>query len=319
MADTDLTALTGRLAAAGAVTPQDVIALRQAIYPDMAISIEEADALVALDRALDQRCREWNDLFVEALTDYVVHQQDPADYIDEAKADWLIARLTAARGAGAGLEALVHMLEMATSAPPRLALFALDQVKAAVLADGRVGADEVALLRRLLYAAAGDGNVAITRAEAETLFDINDACRGADNDSGWTDLFAKALAASVMTVSGFQPVARDDEARAEAWLAHVDPSGMCGIAGFINRMFTAPRPDAHALWGDGLDSWRAHNAQVEAGEAAAETITDEEARWLADRIGRDGAYDQAEHALIRFLKTESPSIHPALQPLLDAA
>ncbi|HEX7761975.1 MAG TPA: hypothetical protein VF459_20875 [Caulobacteraceae bacterium] len=198
-------------------------------------------------------------------------------------------------------------------------LFALNEVKAAVLVEGRVGADEVALLRHLLYAAAGDGNVAITRAEAETLFDINDACRGADNDPTWTDLFAKALAASVMTVSGFQPAARDGEAGAEAWLADADPSGMCGIAGFINRLFSGPSPTGNALWGDGLDSWRAHNAQVEASEAAAETISEEEARWLADRIGRDGAYDQAEHALIRFLKAESPSIHPALQPLLDAA
>ncbi len=333
MANADLIALTTRLTAARAINPPDVIAMRQVIYPDVAISPEEAEALLTLDGAADQRCREWNDLFIEAMTDYVVHQQEPVDYIDEAKADWLIARLS---GAGAdprtdsGLEALVHMLEMATSAPPRLALFALAQVKAAVLDGdgpllsgklerGRICEAEVALLRRLLYAAAGDGNVAITRAEAETLFDINDACRGADNDPAWTDLFAKALAAAVMTVSGFQPVAGDDEARAEAWLAHADPSGMCGIAGFINRMFTAPRPGANALWGDGLDSWRAHNAQVEAGEAGAQTISDDEAEWLANRIGRDGVYDEAEHALIRFLKAESPTIHPALKPLLDTA
>ncbi len=331
MANIALTALTDRLRHDRAVTPQDVIALRQVIYPDVAVSAEEAEALLAIDAAADQRCRAWNDLFIEAMTDYVVRQQTPADYIDEAKADWLIARLSAGGQirTDSALEALVHILETATSAPQRLALFALQQVKAAVLdgegpllqgklEKGRLCADEVGLLHRLLYAAAGDGNVAITRAEAETLFDINDACRGADNDPAWTDLFAKALAASVMTVSGFQPVDRGDEARREAWMAHADPSGLCGIGGFINRMFSSAPPDAGALWGDGLDSWRDHNAQVIAAEAGAESICEEEARWLMDRMGRDGVFDEAEQALIRFLKQESPSIHPALRPLLDA-
>jgi hypothetical protein len=325
-----LSSLCERLTAAGAVTPADVIAVRQVIYPDVAISQDEADALVAIDKAATTRCREWNDLFIEALTDYVVHQQMPEDYIDEAKADWLMARLAdgGRMRTDSALEAVVHILERATSAPPRLAQFAMAQVKAAVLEGdgpllegklerGRVCAAEAALLQRLLYAAAGDGNVAITRAEAELLFDINDVCRNADNDPAWANLFAKALAASVMTVSGFQPVARDDEARREAWMAHADPYGFCGIGGFINRMFSAPRPDGGALWGDGLDSWRAHNAEVTAAQAAAESISDEEARWLMYRIGRDGVFDPAEKALIGFLKAESPDIHPVLKPLLD--
>ncbi|MBS0412519.1 MAG: hypothetical protein JSR86_21570 [Proteobacteria bacterium] len=331
MADTALYALTARLTAAGAITPADVVAVRQVLYPDMSIDTAEAEALIALDSAVGARCREWNDLFIEAMTDYVVRQQTPADYVDEAKADWLISQLSTGGRvrSDSALEALVHILETATAAPARLALFALAQVKSAVLDGdgpllsgklerGRICAAEVALLRRLLYAAAGDGNVAITRAEAEMLFDINDACRGADNDPAWTDLFAKALAASVMTVSGFTPVDPGDEARREAWLAHADPSGMCGIAGFFNRMFTTPPPTGNALWGDGLDSWRAHNAEVEAAERAAEGVSGEEARWLAERIGRDGVFDPAEQALIRFLKAESPQVHPALRPLMDA-
>jgi len=327
-----LSALVQQLSAAGAITPADVVALRQAIYPDLSIGSDEAEALVAIDRAVSRRCREWNDLFIEVLTDFVVHQQAPEDYIDDAKADWLMGRL-AGNGrlnSDSALEAVVHILEMATSAPSRLAQFAMAQVKAAVLdgdgpllqgklEKGRVCAAEAALLQRLLYAAGGDGNVAITRAEAELLFDINDACRNAGNDPAWTSLFAKALAASVMTVSGFTPVAREDEARREAWLAHVDPYGYCGVGGFFNRMFV-PRPaDAGVLWGDGLDSWRRHNAEVEQAQAAAESVTDEEANWLMYRIGRDGVLDEAEKALVAFLKAESPDIHPVLMPLLDQA
>ena len=206
MADANLSTLITNLAFNRTVTPPDVLALRRLIYSDGAIAPHEAEALIALDEAAAARCAEWDELFVEALTDYVVRQQAPADYIDDAKADWLIARLSADGRikTDSELEALVHILETATTSPARLTAFVLGQVKAAVvsgegpllrggrLEKGRISAGEVALLRRVLYAAGGDGNVAITRSEAEVLFDINDACRGADNDPSWTDLFAKA-------------------------------------------------------------------------------------------------------------------------------
>ena len=61
------------------------------------------------------------------------------------------------------------------------------------------------LLRRMLYAFGGDGNVAVTRAEAEVLFDINDATADAEPNPAWTDLFVKAIANVVMAASGQQP------------------------------------------------------------------------------------------------------------------
>src|SRR3954468_21336048 len=95
MADASLASLISAIAATGQVTPQDVLSLRRAIYADMAIAPAEAEALIGLDEAARRRCVEWNDLFCEALTDYLVRQQQPEGYIDDAKADWLIARLSA--------------------------------------------------------------------------------------------------------------------------------------------------------------------------------------------------------------------------------
>ena len=120
-----------------------------------------------------------------------------------------------------------------------------------------------------------------------------------------------------MSVSGFQPASREDEARREAWLAQAEPSGLAGIAGFMGRMFSST--PGRSLTSDGLDDWRDLNARTDAAEDAAQVISDDEARWLAERIGRDGVFDAAEHAVISFLKRESPNIHPALKPLLDAA
>jgi hypothetical protein len=68
----------------------------------------------------------------------------------------------------------------------------------ASLQPGHVGKDEVDLLRRMLYAYGGSGNVAICRTEADVLFDINDATRTADNHPDWADLFVKAIANHLM-------------------------------------------------------------------------------------------------------------------------
>ena len=89
------------------------------------------------------------------------------------------------------LELLVKVLETAKFSTEGLVSFALDQVSHAViegegplvrggdLVPGVIGEAEVDLLRRILYAFGGDGNVGITRSEAEVLFTLNDATAGA--------------------------------------------------------------------------------------------------------------------------------------------
>ena len=98
------------------------------------------------------------------------------------------------------------MLDKARWVPQSLVRFALDQVKEAII-DGagplRVGKAlgaasvseaDVDLLRRILYSFGGDGNIAVTQAEAEVLFDIDAATAEADNHPSWSDLFVKAIA-----------------------------------------------------------------------------------------------------------------------------
>ena len=56
----------------------------------------------------------------------------------------------------------------------------LQELKADLLADGIIDAEEVAKLKEILYA---DG--VIDKEEAEFLFEINDAVTGKDNDPAW--------------------------------------------------------------------------------------------------------------------------------------
>ena len=329
MVDAALPQILATLAAARRVDAQDTLALRRILFGDMAVTRIEAETLIALDEALLERCPEWDMLFVEALTDYVVRQQHPAGYVDEAGAGWLIDLINRDGQVRtcSELDLLAHVMEAADSVPQSLSQFALAQVKAAViygdgplarsgrLQVGVMGRDEVELLRRILFSQASEGNIAVSRHEAETLFDINDAVRGQDNDPAWNDLFAKAIGAAVMTVTTYQAPSRDVAAKDEAWLAEPESMG-----GFISRMFTGNRNNlldgVFDASQDMKDREQRNTANDEA-MADAEIVGVDEAAWLQDRIGRDGQFDPAEKALIAFLRQESPQIDIALAPLID--
>ena len=49
----------------------------------------------------------------------------------------------------------------------------------------------------------------------------------------------------------------------------------------------------------------------------AEPVTQSEAKWLSERIGRDGVLHENEKALLVYLNEEAEHIDPLLQPLLD--
>ncbi len=64
----------------------------------------------------------------------------------------------------------------------------LAKLKASILEDGVIDADEVKALEAELYA---DG--VIDREEADLLFDLNDEVSGNDNDPAWQAFFVKAI------------------------------------------------------------------------------------------------------------------------------
>jgi len=64
----------------------------------------------------------------------------------------------------------------------------LQELKADLLADGIIDAEEVVKLKEILYA---DG--VIDKEEAEFLFEINDAVTGKENDPSWESFFIQAI------------------------------------------------------------------------------------------------------------------------------
>lgn len=292
----------------GRIKASDVLALRRLIYPDGSISLPEADVLFDLNDAVAEQSPEWHQLFVEALTDYAVHQAEPRGYVTPENVQWLIGHISRDGHVQTSTEVqlLVNVLEKAISAPDPLAVYALNEVKTQVLRSNRIAEHEVSLLRRVLYAAGGQQGIAITREEAEVIYAIHDAHQGQDDDPAWIDLFTKVLLNHLMFASGFAPPSREEALRRAEWLddTSVKPGrfmkSMVTSLRDIVRVYTAP---------DFQDDYASRRAAI---QQEAEAITDTEAAWLASRLVGNGIYSDAERALVEALSAEQPRLHPLI-------
>jgi hypothetical protein len=180
---------------------------------------------------------------------------------------------------------------------------------------GVVDRAETELVRRILFAFGGDGNISITWQESGVLFDINDSTSEAKNDPAWPDLFVKALANFLLATSGYQVPTRQEALRREAWLDEPTP----GISSFMGDMLSG---SLNAMWEavrngtlDGEPRRTSGSSGLTIGFEPLATADD--ARWLAARIRRDRVSRADEVALINFLKEKRAFLHPQFAPILD--
>ena len=339
MSTRSITKPIAEIAQRGRISPEVVLELRRKMYQDGHIGEDEAEQLFYLDSHCAKVCPEWNVFFVEALSDYLVDQVEPRGYMSVANAAWLIDKIDedGRLETSTELELLIKIVEKSKMIPPALSAYVINEVKEAVaegegltrnggqLQPGVLGASEVDLLRRTLYAAGGAGHTAVTKEEADMLFDLNDAVKHEDNDPSWSDLFVKAIANYLMAAHGYSIPSRDEAMRLEKWVEdrnHRVGGLLTGEA--IGGAFSSMLVDGlRGVWADlrakgGTEEaygrrQRAHEAMI----SVNERITVDEAIWLSERIGRDGQFDENERALLTFVKEESPEIHPSLQPLID--
>ena len=313
----------------GTITDAQTLELRRYLYADYKVGAEEADWLFEINDACKSRGRGWDVFFIEALSDYIVHQMQPQGYVNESNVSWLMQRINTDGKLDAvnELELLIAIFEIAKSVPDQLEHYALQQVKTAVLEGtgtlrngqklepGIVSEADVQLLRRILYAYASGNSIGITRNEAEILFDINDATAGKANHPSWSVLFAQAIANHLMMHVGHTPLSRETVLRQEQWLENEGRSEE--DTDFISSMVSSLREIYQLATTSPEDRKAARRIRLEAATAESETVTDAEAQWLLSRINRDGQLSEAETAALAFIKRESLDIHPALQPLLD--
>ncbi len=306
-----------KIGAKGYVTAEDVLVLRRGVFKDGIVSPAELDALFMLGERAPEGDREWPMFFEEAAADFYLREEEPQGYLTDVEFATLRARVTR-DGEGASpleLRLMIKLLETAVATPPAMAAFVADQLKRSIL-TGRlrkgVTKEDTELVRRFIFAKGGEANVAVTRAEAELLFDINDANAGAPNDPAWTEFFVKAIANHLMSHFSYAPQAREEARRQHAFMT--DRSA--DVGGFFKRMVAG---GLSGFKGDGKSLQAERNEQRERDAAIAEKITPAEADWLADRIGRDGRLMESERALVDYMKKLGGELPPKLKALVDRA
>jgi hypothetical protein len=253
-------------AAEGAVSSEEILALRRAGWDDGAIKPDEIEAIFALNDALAEPTAEWSDFFVEAVGEFVINGTEPKGHVSEANAAWLISRVDSdGRLEGmTELELLVRVLERSANVPERLKAYVLEQVEQAVLSGsgatrsggelspGHVNAAEAAILRRVLFAPAGDAPAAVSCTEAELLFRLKDATLGAANALEWKQLFVQGVANYLQGVaSRTAQLSRERAAELEAF----------------RRRRQHPRREVHRPHGDERARRVRHGLQPEAARA----------------------------------------------------
>jgi hypothetical protein len=315
------------IAERGRIDAGDVLELRRRFYDDGAVVPAEADHLFWLNDVCAEACPEWPVFYVEALTDFFVHQRRPRGYIDVEGAEEIAARILKdgrVRSA-TELELLASIIEKAREVPEKLILFVIGEVRISVLEGegpirggqklepGIIADAEVDLLRRVIYGMGSEGNIKVTRLEAELLFDLNDSIVGAESHAAWAELFVNAIANYVMAAQLWAPPAADEVARQESWLEKRE-----GALGFMQRLASSGIGGAlDALKSDAEREAAMRRAAREEQIADAALLTEEEAEWLAHRIGRDGTIHDNERAVLRRLGEAASALHPAIRTLVE--
>ena len=80
------------------ITTSDVHRLQRDIMPDGICSRDEADVLIALDRAVHEKAPAWSAYSIQAVVDFVVWTSRPTGYVDCETAHWLTTSLSSGTG-----------------------------------------------------------------------------------------------------------------------------------------------------------------------------------------------------------------------------
>ena len=325
--DQELAELLARLSQAGRASEGDVLALRELVWEDDLIPQPVLDALFTLNDRLDDQSDVWTKFFVEAVTHFMLHQQEPRGFLDDGSADWLMRRVDRFGGAisPSELELIVSLIEDAEGAPEKLKNYALHQIEQSVLSgrgptrDGKtlrpccVDEAEALMLRRLIFAGGGEGATVVGSQEADLLFRIKDATLGGSNHPAWLQLFVQGVGNHLLSHSDYRPLTRDEAIALNAEMDRNTPS----VAGFFRRML----PEARRGHGTIVEAFKAvfpgrpDPAEGDGPVEVSSAISFEEAGWLKTHIAADGEIDIYEKALLTFALEEVGNLPSMLETL----
>lgn len=297
-----------RAAADGQITADELLALRREGWGDGIITRAEAEALFALNTALETRSSAWCDFFVEAIGEFVLNGTPPRLQCSADEAEWLIAQIDrdGIVESVAELEAMVRIIERAENVPDRLKNYVLGVVEREVLTGtgptrcgdalraGHISAAECRIIRRVIFASGGHGPAAVSRFEAEMLFRLKDGTLADENAAEWDDLFIDGVA---NFMQGFVlPHAQLSHERKRALEAFV-ADNHANVGRFMGRLIREV-PQVANHFGKVFGKRQPAGTDYAALAGEGEKVTANESQWLNSMIAADGEVDALETRLI---------------------
>ena len=299
--------LADKAAADGEISIEEVMGFRADAWKDGAIDDGEVAAMFDLNDHLQSRSPEWVDFFVEAVSDYLVGNGLPKGYVREDDAAALIERISADGQVESMAELLMleKLFNKAVLVPDELKTFALVQIERTVvtgegptrsgqmIATGGINAEECRLLRAFIFASGGDRPAAVSKAEAEMLFRIKDACVVTYNAPEWQQLFVQGVGNYLQGFSCAEPLSAERAAELESFMNDT----AVNIGGFFARMAgSSPVKAARDEMADDGDY-----LEYDEKAAADAQVTSEEQAFLDTMLNADGEIDPLEKALLDFI------------------
>ena len=298
-------------AADRSITSEEVLTLRGAGWADGRMSREEAEIVFATQHAIEKPSREWSDFFVEAIQNYVLNGSDPRGFASAEEANWLIGQVEADGKicSMTELELLTRIIERAQNVPETLKTFVLGVLEREVLegvgptrcggelSDTHVSTAECRIMRRIIFGQASDRPAAVSRREAEVLFQIKNAVAGNDNALEFERLFVQGVGNYLMGFAHSSgQISRERMLELEAFVA----DNKASIGRFMGNMAkNAPNAFGVVFGRKDEGSSRAEQAATEA------KVTGIEQAWLDQQIAANGEVDAYDKALLEFIAEET--------------
>lgn len=202
----------------GVIDAKEAAILRERIFADGKIDREEADLLFRLNDAVSGKDNHpaWQQLFVQAITAHVLGDDKTPGSVDEDETSYLVAKIQSDGLVDEAERALlVNIIKKASSTSDSFCHFVLSTLKTSILADGVIDEAEVRQIRTVIYGAGGGGGTRVDRAEADFLFELNNATSQKANHESWKELFVDAISSHVLEDETSPGVVDDAEA---SWL-----------------------------------------------------------------------------------------------------
>ena len=169
------------------------------IFSQQTIDINTAKILFELHSIVSGKDNSpiWKNIFSTTITQVVLEDEESPGVVDDEETIFIKKYIGHNDIVDdVELELLVNILEHAHSCSDAFIAYALHCLHQAIVADGIIDDQEVALIRRFVFSKVRTRGIDLE--EVLLLFGLNDACNSDENCDSWSTLFVEAISSYIL-------------------------------------------------------------------------------------------------------------------------